>query len=147
MNKNMEKTIIPFLFFQIQALGPFLGARSRDLLQIPPIESSVRFNLTDFVTKEGSVVGSRMWFFTTHLYLLPPLPSKTSPPDRWETLFTLCFYTKSNYPICPVVTFRDIVWEQGQKAGRHKNKKPISKVQLGENWKKLNWSWVPINDW
>ena len=47
-----RKMLYP-LFFQIQALGPFLEARSRDLLQIPPIESSVRFNLTDLVTKEG----------------------------------------------------------------------------------------------
>ena len=50
----MKKILFP-LFVQIQALGPFLGARSRDLLQIPPIESSVRFHLTDLVTKEGFV--------------------------------------------------------------------------------------------
>ena len=28
-------------------------------------------------------------------------------------------YTKSSYPIFPVVTFQDIVWEQGQMASRH----------------------------
>ena len=63
----------------------------------------------------------KLTFFTTHLYLLPPLPSKTSPPERWEMLFTYCFHTKSSYPMCPVMTFRDIVWEQGQKASRHIN--------------------------
>ena len=84
-NKYETKTdMLPFIF-QIPALGPFLGATSRDLLQIPPIESSVRFNLTELVTKEGSVFASKISLFTTHLYLLPPLPSKTSPPERWET--------------------------------------------------------------
>ena len=56
-------------FFQIQALGPFLGARSRDLLQIPPIESSVRFNLTDLVTKQGSIFASKnVNFYHTPLF-------------------------------------------------------------------------------
>ena len=64
----MKKILFP-LFVQIQALGPFLGARSRDLLQIPPIESSVRFNLTDLVTKEGSVFASKnVPFYHTPLF-------------------------------------------------------------------------------
>ena len=85
MHETNMKTILFPLSFQIQALGPFLGARSRDFLQNAMIESSVRFNLTDLVTKEGSVFASKNTIFTTHLYLLPPLPSKTSPTERWET--------------------------------------------------------------
>ena len=84
----MKKILSP-LFFQIQALGPFLGARSREILQNPSIESSVRLNITDLVTKQGSVFTSKNVFFTTHLSLLPPLPSKTSPPEKWETLMYL----------------------------------------------------------
>ena len=53
----MEKILFP-LFLQIQALGPFLGVRSRKILQNPPVERPVRFNLTDLVTKQGSVFAS-----------------------------------------------------------------------------------------
>ena len=69
--------------------------------------------------KKDAHLHQQMYRFTTNLYLLPPLPSKTSPTERWETLFTPCFYTKSSYPIFPLVTFRNIFWEQGQKASRH----------------------------
>ena len=55
-----------------------------------------------------------------------PFASKKSPTEKWETPFASCSYTKSSYslasqpyPIFPLVTFRDIVWEQGQKASRH----------------------------
>ena len=63
---QLWKQILPPLFFQIQALEPFLGARSRDLLQKPPIESSVRFNLTYLVTKERSVFASKIVFSLPH---------------------------------------------------------------------------------
>ena len=64
----MEK-YFSLYFFQIQALGPFLGARSRDWLQNPPIESSVRFNLTDLVTKQGSIFAStNVNFYYTPLF-------------------------------------------------------------------------------
>ena len=63
------KTIVFPLFLQIQPLGPFLGARSRKILQNPPIESSVRFNLTDLVTKQGSVFASKNVFLLPHTYI------------------------------------------------------------------------------
>ena len=53
----------------------------------------------------------------TSIYYLHCLQRHHHRKDR-KRLFTLYFYTKSSYPIFPVVTFRDIVWEQGQMASR-----------------------------
>ena len=116
----MKQILFP-LFFQIQALGPVLGARSREILQNTPMESSVRFNLTDLVTKEGSIFAS-----THNLFYHTPLCTTSIAFTDITTgkIGNAClpsFYTKSSYPILPVVLFRDIVREQGQKASRQIN--------------------------
>ena len=115
----MKNKLFP-LFVQIQALGPFLGARSREILQNSPIESSVRFNLTDLVTKQGSMFASKKVFLLPHtsfsyLHCL----QRHHHRKNGKRLFTSHFYTESSYPIFPVVTFRDRIWEQGQMASRH----------------------------
>ena len=76
------KNTFPFIF-QIQALGPFLGARSRKILQNPPIESSVRFNLTDLVTKQGSVFASKNDLFY-HTPIFPTSIAFWASPTGWK---------------------------------------------------------------
>ena len=75
-NKTLPKsTSIPTFFKQIhyfskKALGPISNCRSRDLLQIPPVESSGNLHATDLVKKEGQKLAKECFLYSVSILLL-----------------------------------------------------------------------------
>ena len=61
-----------------------------------------------------------------------PLLRRHHHRKNGKRLFTSYFCNKANYPIFPVVTFRDIVWEQGQKASSHLVDRTLFTTKIGQ---------------